>query len=186
MSSHHIVKEDQEPALIIEDIGGVNVSVLHQLLEWNPTVVANSENAERIVTLGIKIDVLITDGAVDLPQDHIITLPLVCSFLDTALSHLIAKGWKAVNILSNRSNPELLLHYHDEINANLLGNGRRMFAIKSGFTKWKPAGEPIYVYGGVRRTSGLMPQGEGRYVTEKDGFFSVYFPFEYGLLGENL
>lgn len=41
MSSHHIVREKQEPALLIMDLNGFNDEHLGQLLEWNPTVLVN-------------------------------------------------------------------------------------------------------------------------------------------------
>ncbi|RZK41505.1 MAG: thiamine pyrophosphokinase, partial [Pedobacter sp.] len=38
MSSHHIVREKQEPALYIHQLGNFDEEKLGQLLEWSPTV----------------------------------------------------------------------------------------------------------------------------------------------------
>ncbi|SEL79171.1 hypothetical protein [Parapedobacter koreensis] len=183
MSSHHIVKEDQEPALIIADIEGVAWPQLNQLMEWNPIVVTNGETVKPIAELGVHVDILITDGQLVLPQSDIITLPLAGTFLDTALAYLLRRGCKAVNIVSNNVDLEVLLRYAD-MNVVLLGNGRRVFAAKSGFRKWKPQGESVYAYTAVSYTMGLILQQENHYITEKDGFYSLYFAVQRGLVGE--
>ena len=64
MSSHHIVREKQEPALYIHQIGDFNEEYLGQLLEWSPTLIVNGAIYEKIVSLGLKVDVVVnaTDG----------------------------------------------------------------------------------------------------------------------------
>ena len=187
MSSHHIVKEDQEPALIIDNLDGISPDQLGQLLEWCPTIIAHSDNFKTIVERGIKIDVLFANKPIDLPQDHIMILPLSAIFLDGALSYLLGMGYQAANVVSNDTDPKQLLQYTNTINITLLGNGQRIFAVKSGFSKWKPRGEAIYVYGDspVARTVGLTWQST-HYLTERDGFYAIHFAKEYGLVGELL
>ncbi|MBK1438416.1 hypothetical protein JHJ32_00325 [Parapedobacter sp. ISTM3] len=186
MSSHHIVKEDQEPALIIVDTEGVTRPQLNQLLEWNPIVVTHHENAQSVIDKGIKVDVLITDKQLDLPQDHVLILPIDGTFLDTALTYLVGRGCKAANIISNDADVDVSLFRHIDIHVTVLGDGKRIFAVKSGFRKWKPQGEPVYVYTAVTHTLGLIRQGENHYITAKDGFYAIHFAEQYGLVGECL
>ncbi|MFD2144372.1 hypothetical protein [Mucilaginibacter antarcticus] len=40
MSSHHIVREKQEPALLVLGLDGFDEEQLGQLLEWSPTLMA--------------------------------------------------------------------------------------------------------------------------------------------------
>jgi len=61
MSSHHIVRDDQEPALIIANGAACSVDLLHQLLEWSPIVIVLDAAIERVLQLEIKIDVLLGD-----------------------------------------------------------------------------------------------------------------------------
>ena len=61
MSSHHIVRDDQEPALIIANGAACSDEILGQLLEWSPLVVVLDSAMERVVNLGIKVDVLLGD-----------------------------------------------------------------------------------------------------------------------------
>ena len=61
MSSHHIVRDDQEPALIIANGASCNEELLGQLLEWSPLVVVLDSAIERVIDLNIKIDVVLGD-----------------------------------------------------------------------------------------------------------------------------
>ena len=61
MSSHHIVRDDQEPALIIANGAACSMELLNQLLEWSPLVIVLDSAIDRVLELGIKVDVLLGD-----------------------------------------------------------------------------------------------------------------------------
>ena len=61
MSSHHIVRDDQEPALIIANGASCSEELIGQLLEWSPLVIVLDSAMDRVLELGIKIDVLLGD-----------------------------------------------------------------------------------------------------------------------------
>lgn len=61
MSSHHFVKENQEPALIRANGQSCESDLLNQLLEWSPLVVVLDGAVNRVLDLGIKFDVLLGD-----------------------------------------------------------------------------------------------------------------------------
>ena len=61
MSSHHIVRDDQEPALIIANGASCSEELLGQLLEWSPYVIVLDSAVTRAIQLGIKIDVILGD-----------------------------------------------------------------------------------------------------------------------------
>jgi thiamine pyrophosphokinase len=54
MSSHHIVRDDQEPALIIANGASCNPELLGQLLEWSPLVVVLDSAMVRVMELTSK------------------------------------------------------------------------------------------------------------------------------------
>ena len=54
MSSHHIVRDDQAPALIIANGEACSEELLGQLLEWSPTVIVLDAAIERVIKLGSK------------------------------------------------------------------------------------------------------------------------------------
>lgn len=61
MSSHHIVRDKQEPALLIANGESCQPELLGQLLEWSPVVVVLDRAIWRVFELGIKVDVLLGD-----------------------------------------------------------------------------------------------------------------------------
>src|SRR6188768_1189225 len=61
MSSHHFVKEGQEPALIIANGEACSTELLGQLLEWSPLVMVLDGAVLRVLELHIKIDVVLGD-----------------------------------------------------------------------------------------------------------------------------
>lgn len=61
MSSHHIVRDEQELAIIIADIQKQYWSAINQLLGWIPTIVVTEECINEILLQGIKVDVVICD-----------------------------------------------------------------------------------------------------------------------------
>ena len=61
MSSHHIVRDDQEPALIIANGAACSEELIGQLLEWSPLVIVLDSAIKRVLELGIKVDVLLGD-----------------------------------------------------------------------------------------------------------------------------
>jgi len=167
MSSHHIVREDQEPALLIADSHTVPVEILQQLLEWSPTVLVNEKALPEVLMWGIKIDVVIAS------DDHIPKLAEVLhdqfplqliscqgedDALTTALYFLIATKQKAVNIISS----DRLERFESftSLNLTVLQSGKRWSFIRSGiFEKWLPAGRTVHVF----------PQDEAAINTTQDG-----------------
>jgi thiamine pyrophosphokinase len=51
MSSHHIVRDDQEPALIIANGASCSEELMGQLLEWSPLVIVLDSAIERVLEL---------------------------------------------------------------------------------------------------------------------------------------
>src|ERR671912_567944 len=59
MSSHHYVKEAQEPALLVAD--ALADDHLLSLLEWSPVVLAASQALPKVASWGIRVDVVFFD-----------------------------------------------------------------------------------------------------------------------------
>lgn len=109
MSSHHIVREKQEPALIIANGEACSFELLGQLLEWSPFVVVLDQAIHRVMELGIKVDVLMGDfdHNIDLteieksqyPIEIIHTPDQEKTDLDKAFEMLITRGFPAANVV---------------------------------------------------------------------------------------
>ena len=110
MSSHHIVKEKQEPALIIANGEACSQELMGQLLEWSPFVIVLDGAINRVIDLGIKIDVLFGDfDRIDFNQEEILKSQFPIEIihapnqdktdLEKAIDFLIERGFPAANIL---------------------------------------------------------------------------------------
>lgn len=161
MSSHHFVKDKQEPALIIANGEACSISLLNELLEWNPNIVVLDGAANRVHALGIKFDVLIGDFDGIRDADEIIAAQQPIKVihdddqnstdLEKAIKHLIAEKHQAANIVwatGRRSDHTLnnmlsLFAFKDQIDLNMIDDYSKIFPLKSGFKKKYPAGTPV-------------------------------------------
>jgi thiamine pyrophosphokinase len=161
MSSHHIIREKQEPALIIANGAQCHSELIGQLLEWSPYIVVLDGALERVLKLGIHFDVVIGDldslseqDAVHLKQMHIPILhrpDQEKTDLQKGIEYLIEKDHKAVNIIwatgmradHTFNNICTLGLYKDEINACLLDDHSRIFVLPRAFRKKYNPGEII-------------------------------------------
>jgi len=174
MSSHHIVKEKQEPALIVDDLNDMDSEHLGQLLEWSPTIIAHEQSAAQLEAHQIKVDLVfpLTDNEY---------------FLKDALSYLVENTYPAVNILSSQIQPDFLYPFLSSLTIVLFQSGKKIYAVKSGFSKWKTAGEYIDILSenALIRHTGLMEITRQRYQTLADGFFQLYFNEDVLLIAED-
>jgi thiamine pyrophosphokinase len=125
MSSHHIIRDKQEPALIIANGEACSVELLGQLLEWSPFIIVLDSAINRVLELGIKIDVLLGDFDVlanvssenldDFQLQRVVNLEEIRerqypieivhapnqdkTDLEKAFDYLIEKGFPAVNVV---------------------------------------------------------------------------------------
>lgn len=177
MSSHHIVREGQEPALIIANGESCSTELLGQLLEWSPFVVVLDGAITRVLELGIKIDVLLGDfdsnnqalEQIQLQQkiEIIHTPDQNKTDLQKGIEFLIARGFDAVNIIwatgrradHNLSNITDIVRYKSQINIVLHDDYSKLFQLPKRYQKWYTKGTalslmPVGVVQGVT-TQGL-------------------------------
>ena len=189
MSSHHIVREKQEPALLILGLDDFSDELLGQLLEWSPTVIVTPDIADKLHAFGIKIDWVITDQADLQLQSDVKLLPKE-NYTETAASmeFLIAQGYPAVNIITDDLELNDYLPYIDEINIVIYHRNQKIYAVHSGFSKWKPAGEMIQLISEIQPlfTNGLEPLGDNRFKTMDDGLFSLQFTQPFLFVAEEI
>lgn len=161
MSSHHIVRDDQEPALIIANGASCQPELLGQLLEWSPLVVVLDSAIERVISLDIKVDVLLGDFDRDFdpevykskqyPLEIVHTPDQNKTDLEKALDYLIERKIPSVNIvwatgkradhtITNLTN---IVRYRDLIKIVILDDHSKIFLLPHKFEKWYTAGTPI-------------------------------------------
>jgi thiamine pyrophosphokinase len=181
MSSHHIVRDDQEPALIIANGASCSFELLVQLLEWSPVVVVLDNAIDRVLQLDIKVDVLLGDFDGDFdpeiykekqyPLEIVYTPNQEKNDLEKALDYLVEKGHKAVNIvwatgkradhtLANITN---IVSYRDKIKIVIIDDHSKIFLLPKRFEKWYTANTPI----------SLIPVGKVTGITSQNLFYSL-------------
>jgi len=189
MSSHHIVREKQEPALLILGLDNFSDELLGQLLEWSPTVIVTEPIAEKLNAYGIKIDWVIADDTTDDIQSDIKFLRLKDdSLIKTAFGFLIVNNYSAVNIVTDELEIADYFPYWDKINVVIFNNYKKIYAVNSGFSKWKPAGELIELFNSPQKLEliGLEKVRENHFITTADGIFSIKFDAAFLFVAESL
>ncbi len=188
MSSHHIVREKQEPALLILALEDFDEEHLGQLLEWSPTVLVNDTSAEKLQSLGIKFDVLLT-GTENLPlQEHSRVIPIQENDLETGLQFLIGEKYPAVNIITGKRSIADFLVFADLITLVIFSNNQKIYPVSSGFSKWKAAGEMIVIeeIPVDLEQNGLEQINPNQFKTKADGFFTLNFAQPFLFIAEEI
>ncbi|HEX6225786.1 MAG TPA: hypothetical protein VFZ52_15315 [Chryseolinea sp.] len=169
MSSHHFVKEGQEPALFILD----NIAFRHvaSLLEWVPLIMVADRALEYVLPWRIKIDVVLQHDNADTieslvnDQGPVEIVPVLdASIVARGLQYLRENDYGAVN---------LLCHVDDIIFSEVEGSAKKLtvglydeeekwsFISLGKFEKWMPLETTIRIRGARPiQTTGLVQIGD--------------------------
>jgi thiamine pyrophosphokinase len=176
MSSHHIIRDDQEPALIIANGEACDPETLGELLEWSPYVVVLDGAIGRVLDAGIKVDVLLGDFDRIENMDYVHARQSDIQIVHTpdqnktdlekAIEFLIEKGHKAVNIVwatgrradHTITNVTNLVRFKKSIKTVIIDSYSKIFPIEGSFEKWYPKGTPISLIP-VGIASGIITTG---------------------------
>ena len=182
MSSHHIVRDDQEPALIIANGEMCSAELLGQLLEWSPLVIVLDSAIERVLELGIKVDVLLGDfdrgfdanyyKEKQYPIEIVYAPNQDKTDLEKAFDYLIEKGHKATNVIwatgrradHTITNLTNIVAYRDTLKIVILDDHSKVFLLQNQFEKWYTANTIL----------SLIPIGKVSGITTKNLFYSLH------------
>lgn len=187
MSSHHIIREKQEPALLIMYLDNFDHEHLGQLLEWSPVVIVSDEVYELADSLAIKIDGVLTSDDSLAVQSNTKIITTGTNQLEEALKFLIAEQYPAVNIITNLFNIKDYAFFTDFIDLVIYIGNKKIFPVKTGFSKWKPGGEKIELLheaSGLQATN-LKPVSRAVFETERDGFYTLIFEQPFIFIAED-
>jgi thiamine pyrophosphokinase len=181
MSSHHIVRDDQEPALIIANGEACSQELLGQLLEWSPLIIVLDSAIERVLELGIKVDVLLGDfdRGLDVNYYKEKQYPLEIVYapnqdktdLEKAFDYLIEKGHKAVNVIwatgkradHTINNLTNIVAYRNLLKIVILDDHSKVYLLPETFEKWYTANTIL----------SLIPIGKVTGITTQNLFYSL-------------
>ena len=155
MSSHHFVKENQEPALLILNTEAIPFEKLQEILEWSPTVIITEGCIEKVLGWGIKIDVVLA------PQGRIQSLKQVLyhqapiqfilytdesEIIQRAIEFLESSHQRAVNVITN-SQEDFDTLKTSNLDCELFFEGKRWSFAKDGkFKKWYELDVQLFVH----------------------------------------
>jgi hypothetical protein len=184
MSSHHFVKEGQEPALILTT--GFSMDDIGPLLEWAPVVLAFPNAIQSVVLNGIHVDQVVlsleeSEAIYSERSFPVMVLPGPTVTLETriqrAIDFLSDKGATNVNLwVDNMSEINSLITGIRATNINF-GIIERAFSwsiIKNGkFRKWLPASSVVFYNGkhGPAIQNGTL--SDGVITVTDDGFLTI-------------
>jgi thiamine pyrophosphokinase len=162
MSSHHIVRDNQEPALIIANGADCGDDLLQQLMEWSPYVLALDGAVHRLLERNIRFDAWLGDfdsgaGVDEMALSKMGDIQRIWAEdqdktdLEKGIEFLISKGHVAANIIWGTgrradhtiNNMATLWRYHDQMTLSLLDDHSRVYPLNRQFKKWYPAGTAI-------------------------------------------
>ncbi|MEJ7645242.1 MAG: hypothetical protein WKF87_11645 [Chryseolinea sp.] len=157
MSSHHFVKEGQEPALLILDADLTDA--VASLLEWAPLVIVSSEALPNVLLWGIKIDIIIHHqdallGETELLlKDHGPVSYLNCKerseAFETTLMYLTETGQSTLNVVTSNTGPlfEQSHPFSQSILITIFEGCWKSSVITAGvYEKWLPERTILKVY----------------------------------------
>jgi hypothetical protein len=146
MSSHHFVKEQQEPAVFILEVEGISFETVAPLLEWSPTLLVAQEAVEVVLSWGIKIDVVLGTSEFQNENRHLLEGQYPLRFLtvsslpalEEGIHYLLASQHKGVHLVGfdhhkHQELEEKILH----LDLTLLDGDWKYYPVKGGkFSKW--------------------------------------------------
>jgi len=184
MSSHHFVKEGQEPALLIVD--AFTFEVAAPLLEWVPTVLVLEQALDDVLSWGIKIDVvlatksdalLLTDKLLD--QAPLTTIPVGGDHnpIAMALDFLKTRQQSGVNVLAFPTEELFRLVEKSKVpNVVVITADTKWSLCSTFFDKWISGGQKLWVkksQPGQRISTEGLTGPEDQYETMRDGFILI-------------
>ena len=151
MSSHHFVKEQQEPAVLILDTNGISFDAVSPLLEWVPTVLVWQDCVEVVLSWGIKVDVILATQEFQQANLYLLEEQYPVRFLivsgteplEEGLHYLLASQHKGVHLVGfDHTKMGDLAAKTALLDLTVLDEDWKYYPVKVGkFKKWFAASE---------------------------------------------
>jgi hypothetical protein len=190
MSSHHFVREGQEPALFIVEASALNN--IESLLEWAPLVMVLDTALDTVLSWGIKIDAVLTrlDNLVSVEEQTHEQFPLqIFSYGEDEEPLVVGlqaleRDQQAVQIICPATDHifKLLENIHYEINIVLLDGDLRWVPVSRKFEKWLPAKTNIFVRKNADQEilySGIAEHSKDLFESVADGLVMIQSDFNF-------
>jgi thiamine pyrophosphokinase len=159
MSSHHIVRDEQEPALLLWQPGQAQWEQVGELLEWSPRVIVHQQALPEALHWGMKLDAVwafpeaLEQAATAVSHQQPVALHSFASgeALAEVVAWLKSKNQHSLNLLAdaaadNYSLLRQLASLQAQLQVQVLSQGWRYSYYSSGAAqKWLPEGSRFNV-----------------------------------------
>lgn len=163
MSSHHIIRENQEAALIIANGLECSEEILHSLLEWSPYVLVLDGALDRFIDYRVKFDAVLGDfdsintsrNKVEQEQNAnwIYADDQSKTDLEKGFEHLVDLGHEKVNVLWGTgkrldhtwNNLISMAKYNDQIQVCMVDDYSRCFILPNTYKKYYKQGAKLSI-----------------------------------------
>lgn len=185
MSSHHFVREGQEPALLIID--PVPFREAAELLEWAPLLVITENALEATLSWSVKIDVVICapgrEEDVYSCLQHQMPVGVLAEspsdWIKAGIDYMKNAGYSNIHLLTQRRNEVFrVLKDSEALQVTVFDNSHRWIQTKD-FRKWVAARQAFQVFPeslvGDLKIEGLKLTLNEFHV-ERDGIISITGP----------
>ncbi|MDN4166675.1 hypothetical protein QWY31_14285 [Cytophagales bacterium LB-30] len=186
MSSHHIVRDEQEPALLLLEASEHPSESILSLLEWSPTVVVASTCLANVLAWGIKVDVVIGPKSEEHPLREALQeqypVQLLCfekpNYLEDAINYLLARKHKALNCIGGTINYQEPPPFEGLMQIVHLTDSFKAFWVADGhYEKWWRQGVLLaFEASPETQIQGLQNLGNGQWKTEADQLIHIRQP----------
>jgi hypothetical protein len=156
MSSHHFVREGQEPSLFILD--PVSYSLIAPLLEWVPLVITTQVALDKILSWGIKVDMVLftEDQRVEISYKTSDQWPITLvpcdqelDFLRVGLAQLRGKGHRASHVMVENAHAIFEKVQNTDLTISILDKACYWTYWNRKYAKYLPVGEALVLEGTI-------------------------------------
>ncbi|HAS45560.1 MAG TPA: hypothetical protein DCS93_34060 [Microscillaceae bacterium] len=147
MSSHHIIRDEQEPALFIIDPDACSLELIQQLLGWSPTLVIVEQALDQVLAWGIKIDVVVCHetNLATVQEKTCAQLPIEIiavehNLVENGLRYLYHRNHVSVHVISYFEDEQFAQNFLEKMDLIVFNQEYKAFYVaKDSWKKWVTA-----------------------------------------------
>lgn len=139
MSSHHFVRENQEPGLYIDEWFPSATELLEQLSQWAPKIIVHEHVLNEVLETGTKIDVVLYIKDKELVEEKTrfqfpIELAEAKPSFEANIRFIEQQYINRIHIISAKTPEEIT--FETESKLTFFNSTNSFFKIENGFEKW--------------------------------------------------
>jgi len=195
MSSHHIIRDQQEPALLVLSLKNTSFELIEQLLEWSPTVLCTPQTFELFLSKNTKFDYLLSNqtnitlqGERPFADFQVVICDQSIDYLQAGLQILSKLGHEFVHVIDDEKFDLLSFEMYDCMCKPIYVNQKgKSFWLKEHFSMWLSANTRL-TCSGVKLSSvenllfdpvqgdlQVVNDGQVAFDVEQPAWLTIYF-----------